>query len=68
MEGGPRHVRAIRLPDARHDPADRADRQRQIRGRVGIFELLPVDEQLGAKIVAGCGEGEFRIVSLTAWS
>jgi type II secretory ATPase GspE/PulE/Tfp pilus assembly ATPase PilB-like protein len=31
--------------------------QRGYRGRVGLFELLPIDEMLAAKIVDGCDEG-----------
>jgi type II secretory ATPase GspE/PulE/Tfp pilus assembly ATPase PilB-like protein len=30
--------------------------ERGFRGRVGIFELLPVDEQVASQIVAGCDE------------
>ena len=32
--------------------------ERGFRGRVGIFEMLPIDEHLGTKIVAGCDEGQ----------
>ncbi len=34
--------------------------RRGFRGRVGLFELLPVDEQLSAKIVSGGDEGELQ--------
>jgi len=30
--------------------------ERGFRGRIGLFELLPIDEDLAAKIVAGSGE------------
>jgi type II secretory ATPase GspE/PulE/Tfp pilus assembly ATPase PilB-like protein len=30
---------------------------RGFRGRIGLFELLPVDDDLAARIVAGCDEG-----------
>jgi type II secretory ATPase GspE/PulE/Tfp pilus assembly ATPase PilB-like protein len=30
---------------------------RGYRGRIGVFELLPVDDDLAARIVAGCDEG-----------
>jgi type II secretory ATPase GspE/PulE/Tfp pilus assembly ATPase PilB-like protein len=30
---------------------------RGFRGRVGVFELLPIDDDLAARIVAGCDEG-----------
>jgi type II secretory ATPase GspE/PulE/Tfp pilus assembly ATPase PilB-like protein len=31
-------------------------RKRGYRGRVGIFEMLPIDEELARRIVAGCSE------------
>jgi type II secretory ATPase GspE/PulE/Tfp pilus assembly ATPase PilB-like protein len=31
--------------------------ERGYRGRVGIFEMLPIEEHLAAQIVAGCDEG-----------
>jgi type II secretory ATPase GspE/PulE/Tfp pilus assembly ATPase PilB-like protein len=32
--------------------------ERGFRGRVGLFELLPIDNHLASRIVAGCDEGE----------
>jgi type II secretory ATPase GspE/PulE/Tfp pilus assembly ATPase PilB-like protein len=34
--------------------------ERGFRGRVGLFELLPIDEELGRRIVAGCDEAAIK--------
>ena len=34
--------------------------ERGFRGRVGLFELLPVDDELARRIVAGCDEAEIK--------
>ena len=42
-----------------YDPGRCADcDQRGFRGRVGLFELLPINDELAAKIVAGSDEGQ----------
>lgn len=31
---------------------------RGYRGRIGVFELLPIDDEIGHRVVEGCDEGE----------
>lgn len=59
----PAEAETIGRPDAAgatvFEPARKCDacNDRGYRGRVGLFELLPIDRDLGKKIVDGCDEG-----------